>query len=212
MKPAVMGDTHNFRSDLEFSHSMHDAPWWEIVYRKFFPDFVTMQCVRKDGWRQRAGIDRVVHLGSGGSVEIDEKVRRKSFPDIALEFYHEGINQPGWACKDLKCEFIAYAIAPTHECFLLPVRPLQMAYQRYGEDWRTQYQVIRARNDGYWTLSVCVPRNVLFIGMNRVLYVRWDDNTPAIPANAASPRPKTVSTGHRSADYARQGDLFGGSG
>lgn len=204
-----MGETHQFQSDLEFSHSMHDAPWWEVVYRKFFTDFVSMQCVRDDGWRQRAGIDRVIHLGSGASIEVDEKVRRKSYPDIALEFEHEGIKQPGWVCKDLKCEFIAYAIAPTHECFLLPVRPLQMAYQRYGADWRSQYRVIRARNAGYWTLSVCVPRNVLFLGMNRALYARWDDDVPAKPVVIPPSRPKAVSSGHRTADYCRQGDLFG---
>ncbi len=76
---------HNFNSDLEYSHSQSDAPWWEEVYRQAFPNFAGMVCVRNDGWAQRGGIDRVITLTSGKTLTIDEKVRREVWPDILLE-------------------------------------------------------------------------------------------------------------------------------
>ena len=59
--------------------------WWTDVYRGAFPDLLSMTNVRKDGWAQRGGIDRVLTLSSGKTITVDEKVREKVWPDILLE-------------------------------------------------------------------------------------------------------------------------------
>jgi len=56
---------HDFNESLAFSQSCADAPWWIDVYRTAFPGLVSAVSVRKDGWAQRGGIDRVLTLKSG---------------------------------------------------------------------------------------------------------------------------------------------------
>jgi hypothetical protein len=78
---------HEFDERLAFSHGQSDQWWWEVVYRRAFPDMVSMVDLRADGWHQRAGRDRAVVLSSGRAVYVDEKVRNKSYRDIALEIH-----------------------------------------------------------------------------------------------------------------------------
>lgn len=63
--------------------------------------------------------------------------------------------------KPLAYDFIAYAYAPSGVCFLMPVVPLQRAWRQQGRDWIERYGQRRARNPGYVSVSVPVPRGVV---------------------------------------------------
>ncbi len=172
---------HNFDESLEKSQAQADAPWWEHVYRQAFPGFHSMQCIRKDGWAQRGGIDRIVSLKSGRQVTVDEKVREEDWPDILLERWSDRDRKvPGWIQKDLACEYIAYAFIPTRRCYLLPFLNLRKAWITHGRDWcrlaeskSDGFKIVNADNGNYWTESVAVPTEVLLAAINGSMAVEW---------------------------------------
>ena len=171
---------HDFAESLASSHAASDLPIWEEIYRSSFPGFVAMVDHREDGEHQRAGIDRSVILANSKQILVDEKVRGRNkitgkvYEDIALEYLsNEGRGVPGWVCKPLRADYIAYAIAPLGRCYLLPVMQLQLAWSRNGDLWRQQYRSVRAQNNGYVTVSVGVPVGVVFAEVGRALRVRF---------------------------------------
>lgn len=180
--------THDFKRSLEYSHSMSDEPFWDECYRGFFGErFMCSVDYRHNGSHQAAGIDRAVMLSDSSVVYVDEKVRARDFGDIALEYIsNDRRNTPGWVCKDLRCQYIAYAIYPTKTCYLLPVHQLQRAWTRYGKQWlalanacdvtagrRGKYSIVRARNNGYTTLSVGVPVDTIFNAIGNCMKTTW---------------------------------------
>ena len=174
-RDGLNGFVHNFDQCLRRSHSYAEAPWWGVVYRKAFQGIAAMVNVRGDGWAQRGGIDRVLTLQCGRTITIDEKVRDKDYGDILLERWSDRRQQkPGWIQKQLACEFIAYAVAPTQVCYLLPTLTLQRAWRDFGRDWINRYDPVIARNPGYETESVPVPVAVLFDAMTGAMTLRWE--------------------------------------
>jgi hypothetical protein len=180
---------HNFRESLERSESYADAGWWLEIYRLAFPGLLSSVSVRKDGWAQRGGIDRVLTLASGKTLTVDEKVREKDWPDILLEYWSDSERKvPGWVAKDLACDFIAYAFVPSETCHLLPFQTLRRAWQVNYKNWVRQYQKIEALNRGYVTVSVAVPTGVLLGALRDAMTVSWANaGRPAV--QAATPRP-----------------------
>lgn len=167
-----MSAVHDFTDSLAASHRASDLPIWEEIYRKSFPDFLAMVDHRQDGEHQRAGIDRSVILENSKQILIDEKIRWKPYPDIAVEYLsNDRTGAPGWACKPLRADYIAYAIAPLGMCYLLPVIQLQQAWRRKGEIWKASCFIVRAPNRGYTTLSAAVPVHELFSEIGRALRV-----------------------------------------
>jgi len=175
---------HDFATSLAKSHAQEGAEWWPRVYREAFPNLVTLASVRQDGWAQRGGIDRVLTLGSGKTLTVDEKVRYKDYNDVALEYWSVWRNgkgvTPGWVAKDLACDYIAYAWVPTERCLLLPFQELRRAWKKHAREWvdlgqraSAGFYVARAENDGYQTHSVCVPERVLLDAIRDCLTVRW---------------------------------------
>ena len=132
------------------------------MYRRAFPKLASAVVVREDGWAQRGGVDRVLTLECGRTYTVDEKVRTEDWPDILLERWSDEERRvPGWVQKPLACDFIAYAFAPSGVCYLLPVAPLQRAWRTNGRQWIELYGIRRARNVGYVSASVPVPKAVL---------------------------------------------------
>lgn len=170
----LLSAVHDFRDSLRKSAEQADNPIWESVYRKAFPTFDAMSCVRKDGWAQRGGIDRVVVLSSGRTLTVDEKVRDRDYGDILLEYWsNEQRKVPGWVAKDLACDYIAYAILPTKKCYLLPFQTLRKAWQENRKAWVQNYRRIEAQNSGYVTVSVGVPVPVLMGSLTKAMEVAW---------------------------------------
>jgi hypothetical protein len=172
---------NNFAADLAWSHGQSDQPFWEPVYRKAFPTLASCVNVPADGWQQRAGVDRVLVLSDSKTLYVDEKVRRKDRPDIALEIYSdERAKKKGWAIKPALSDFIAYAFLPTQTCFLLPFHLMQRALRDNWVTWtsnaeqsRLGFQQVRAQNPGYTTLSIAVPIMVLLDAMSDSMVVTW---------------------------------------
>jgi hypothetical protein len=166
---------HDFAQSLAASHAQADASWWLDVYRRAFPAMRAAVSVRDDGWAQRGGIDRVITLSSGRTITVDEKVREKDWPDILLERWSDEAREtPGWIQKPLACDFIAYAFIPSRTCYLLPTLTLQAAWRLYGREWIEKYRTVRAKNDGWVTASIPVPRDVLLSSLSDAMRVEWN--------------------------------------
>lgn len=178
---------HDFNKSLAASHAYADAPWWAQVYDRAFPGHL-MQDMRADGWWQRAGIDRMLHLANGTTVTVDEKVRETAWgDDFALEAFSEWYgrghrrNKPGWVAKPLACDYIAYAFLSLRRCYLLPTRELQRAWLEHRHEWWTlaadpaqrSYRFVDAKNRGYVTRSVAVPAAVVLDAIRDALLVAW---------------------------------------
>jgi len=167
-----MSAVHDFKDSLAASHSASDLPIWEEIYRKSFPDFLAMADHRQDGEHQRAGIDRSVILENSKQILVDEKIRWKPYPDIAVEYLsNDRTGAPGWACKPLRADYIAYAIAPLGMCYMLPVIQLQQAWARKGAHWKQTCFIVKAPNRGYTTYSAAVPVHELFAEIGRALRI-----------------------------------------
>ncbi|MGH2506919.1 MAG: hypothetical protein ACRESI_08115 [Gammaproteobacteria bacterium] len=177
-----MSSVHTFRRSLERSHSASDLPIWLEIYRKAFPDMVACVDHRQDGEHQRSGIDRSLTLANSKQVLIDEKVRFKAYPDIALEYWSDrdrGI--PGWVCKPLRADYICYAIAPIGQAYLLPVLQLQAAWRRHSEEWIKRFSpAINAINQDYVTVSCGVPVNVLFVAIGACFRIQFTPQREAV--------------------------------
>ena len=165
---------NEFNTDLAFSHSAEDSEIWPTIYSKAFPRFKAMTNTRDDGQLQRAGIDRTIVLASGKAIYVDEKVRRKDYGDILVEYVsNDRKNTPGWGEKPLFCDFIAYAILPSRKCFILPVIQLQTAWAEHKNEWLEKYGIRKAVNTGYNTLNCPVLINVLFKAIGQALRVDY---------------------------------------
>lgn len=178
---------HEFNRSLARSHAAEDLPVWGEVYRKAFPGLVAMPSHRSNGEHQAAGIDRSIIRENGKQILIDEKVRfrnektRKVYDDIALEFLaDEQRKKPGWVCKPLRADYIAYLIAPLGVCHLLPVEQLQQAWRSNETNWIKEYGVIRSENQSsdslrkWTTISCCVPPTVLYPEIGKCLRIYFD--------------------------------------
>ncbi len=173
-----MGTIHNFSDSLKRSQSCADAPWWDEVYRKAFHNLEASVNVRNDGWAQRGGIDRVLTLSSGKTINIDEKVRESDWPDILLEYWSSKENKiPGWVAKDLATDYIAYAFKPSRRCYLIPFQPLRSVWRKHHTEWIEKYPIVEADNGTYTTVSVAVPIKVLQDALADVMLVTWETTT-----------------------------------
>jgi hypothetical protein len=139
-----------------------------------------MHDLRTDGWAQRAGIDRLIVLDSGKTLNIDEKVRDRDYGDFCAEYWSDFERRtPGWIAKDSATDFIAYAVLPTQTCVLVPFQPLRLAWRKNRVSWVRKYQRIEADNGGYVTVSVGIPFSVLHAAIADCLTVRWSDESQA---------------------------------
>jgi hypothetical protein len=165
---------HDFHERLRFSEACSDEPFWEAVYREAFPNLVSHMLCSGDTTSQRMGIDRLLMLGSGQELRIDEKKRGREYGDFLLEYLsNDHTGAPGWIEKDLFIDYLAYAFMPSQKVYLLPWQMLRRAWMIHGETWKQRgedqepgYRIVSASNPGYRTWSVAVPINVLYRSMN----------------------------------------------
>lgn len=170
---------HDFRESLEQSQEANDLPIWREMYQQAFPSMVAMVDHRQDGEHQRAGIDRSVILANSKQILIDEKVRFKAYDDICLEVWSDkGRRVPGWVAKPLRCDYIAYAVAPLGKGYLLPTVQLQSAWAKHGEQWSNEYfhpEAYNKRGESEWvTENVAVPVPVLFKAIGGCLRLTFE--------------------------------------
>ena len=172
---------HSFSESLKNSHKASDLPLWEETYRKAFFNFQTMVDHRQNGEHQKAGIDRSIILENSKQILIDEKVRGRNkdngkvYTDILLEFLSDRDRCiPGWVCKPLRADYIAYAIGPLGICYLLPVPQLQAAWRKYGAIWKNVLPIIKSFNTDWVTLSVAIEVPKLFSAIGEQLRITFN--------------------------------------
>lgn len=178
----MKANIHQFNESLEASHRYSDLPFWKECYEKAFaPHFATMVDHRENGYWQKLGIDRTIVLNTSKTIAVDEKVRYKDFGDIALEYLsNDRTDAPGWVCKPLLADYIAYAVLPASMCYLLPVIQLQQVWLKHGTEWRKAadaksggFSNVAAHNSGYTTHSVAVPLRILFPAIGNALRISF---------------------------------------
>jgi len=153
---------NNFNEDLQYSFDKRDKPFWYKFYKKAFPTLMKLWNTEMNDKFQRMGIDTVVKLSNGKLIYIDEKKRREDYGDMLLERISNNVtNTPGWMEKDLSLDYIAYAVIPTETVYLYPWDLLKLAWNENKEQWIQIYPRIPAENEGYTTISVAVPFDVL---------------------------------------------------
>lgn len=163
---------NNFKEDLEFSHKAEDLSIWAEIYNNAFPGNHGFTNERENGQVQYLGIDRTVILSSGKAIYIDEKVRRKNYGDILLEYIsNDKTKSKGWAEKPLFCDYISYAILENGMCYLLPVPQLQKVWLENKDKWLKLYGTKTAPNQYYNTLNCPIPIDVLFPAIGKSLRI-----------------------------------------
>jgi len=181
MGERVVSEYYDFQKCLDMSHDAEDYPFWEQVYREAFPGVVAIVSHRADSLWQRSGVDRSITLGTSKQILVDEKIRGRNkitgkvYNDIALEYIsNDRQGSPGWVCKPLLCDYIAYAIAPIGKCYLLPVIQLQSAWVRNKDEWLSRHGQRAAQNKSYKTFFCPVPVNVLFPAIGCELRISFE--------------------------------------
>jgi len=159
--------THDFDTSLAYSEVSSDEYFWDAVYRKAFPNMVNHMLASGDTQSQRMGIDRVIILSNGQVIKIDEKKRKELYKDILLEYISVDTTcAPGWIEKDLAIDYLAYAFMPTKTVYLFSWSLLRRAWEHYKKQWIETYPRITAQNNGYKTISVAVPIDVVTKAVN----------------------------------------------
>ena len=157
---------HNFEKSNAFA-GQHEL-YAERLYRKMFPG----DCeIIRDRARQRAGAD--VRINSNGRViHIEEKIRKKKYPDFFLEYFSaKEYDTPGWIEKDLLCDYLSYICTEDGCVDILPFALLRHAWKRKGNEWKTVYGEVHVHNYGpntrYTTVGVCVPKQIVWSEISR---------------------------------------------
>lgn len=162
-----------------------DADWWKTIYVKAFPEYVSHEVVR-DVARQKLGIDHVLTLNNGATLNIDVKTRAKYRDDILLEVWSsKEHHRPGWLRQSLHCHYIAYA-SPTNGCVLLvPFHLMRLVYEKNKNRWaqeakagNTGLREVRADNGTYTTVSVAVPLVDFMHELTKAMTVWLDESEP----------------------------------
>lgn len=172
--------THSVMESLRRDdYQSRSFPWTQVYHRKW-PDLVKIVDCFDDRALQKAGVDRIIQLASR-EIRIDEKLRQVDYGDICLEYWAAREQRlPGWVnSPDAQVDFIAYGIIPSQQVYFIPFDLLRRAWLENGADWVKGYKEIKAVNRGksgntFTTVSVGVPRDVLFQALLRVSVSRMD--------------------------------------
>jgi len=149
---------HDFKERLAWSMTQSHEPFWDAVYRKAFPNLSNHMPCLTDTPSQRMGIDRIIHLGNGLTLAVDEKKRDKDYRDFFLELVsNDKTGALGWIEKDLAIDYLAYAFMPSKRCYLFPWPMLRRAWLHYKPEWTKKYKPLPVPNNGYNTIGIAVP-------------------------------------------------------
>jgi hypothetical protein len=161
--------TNIFSADITYSNKHKN--FWKLAYHKAFRLTKNIEDKSQDMKAQALGIDTIIHLPFGGEIFIDEKMRRKNYGDILIEYIsNDQKNTKGWVEKELKIDFIGYAIEDSREVFFIPFKELQKLWFSNKEEWIKRYKTKQAKNEFYNTLNCPVPLHEL--KSLRIIYVK----------------------------------------
>lgn len=162
-----------------------DAEWWATIYTRAFADYVSHEVVT-DIKRQKLGIDHVVSLNNGATLNIDVKSRAKYRDDVLLEVWSsKEQRKPGWLRQSLHCHYIAYSTPSQGLVVLVPFHLMRRAYEQNKQHWATEtanpgsgVMTVNAQNVGYTTVSVAVPWDEFMRALQNAMKVWLDATEP----------------------------------
>lgn len=148
---------NDFDTDLKWSLDTRDDDFLNEFYIKKFPHIERIENVESLEL-QKKGIDKIFHIAGGKTIFIDEKKRRKAWPDIALEEYSDYEKRKiGWMSKGKYTDYIMYIFIPTQTIYILPFLLLQSSWLKNYKKWAMMYKFIYAKNKNYTTRSLAIP-------------------------------------------------------
>ncbi len=153
---------HDFKERLAFSEQHQHDDFWIAIYKKAFRNMVSQMSCYGDNQSQRLGIDRIIHLSSGKTLNIEEKLRETVYDDICLEYLsNDRTGAIGWIEKELLTDYFAYAFLPIKKVYLFPWVMLQRAWFNKKHEWLSFFKCNTADNKTYKTHFVSIPINIL---------------------------------------------------
>ena len=171
--PRIQPAPRDFATDLATSQSEEHAQFWNRAFYAGFPGLACWIENRGDNVAQRRGVDAVLHFDNDTVLRVDMKADTHEPRNYFLEYVSADTTRaPGWICKSLACDYIAYGFLNHGRCDFLPWRPLSLAWQRYGRKWREQYGEKVVRNRTYNAHGVAVPVPVVRAAMLQVMQVQ----------------------------------------
>jgi len=162
----------NFATDLEFSLDSRSDIALNNLYYEAFPHLEKIRIV-EDLTMQKRGIDKILILKSGKEILIDEKKRRKNYPDILIEEYSDfDRRKVGWMGRGKYTDYIVYVVMPTMKVYFLPFLLLQKAWLKHYEEWLAEYGRKFAENKNYTTSNIPIPTEVLLDSIRSEMYLK----------------------------------------
>jgi len=150
---------HNFAADLDRENVEAQAPYWEHLYRQWFPDLIHMTIAPRGSLAQKQGIDRTLTLLDGTSVRTQEKIRYTARSDFLLEV--DSGHGTGCMLDLCQADFLCYLVKPNAIAYLWPVAALRKEWGIHGPAWLKQYPTRRANNVTYSSINLAIPLSAL---------------------------------------------------
>lgn len=165
-----MGKVHDFDINLFYSLDPEESDYLDSVYKQIFPGLKDIEFM-KTREEQRKGIDKKLHFENGATITFEEKKRRVAYDDILLEIWSVSEKRiEGWLYTS-HADYISYFIPSSQKLYILPLLLLRKAWARNQEQWTDQYRELRAKNEGYTTLSRAIPTRVLLPAIQREMEI-----------------------------------------
>ena len=158
--------------DEKLKYSLGQQQEFDIeLLKQYIPDSVSV--VKTNVEQDKKGIDYVVTLNGGATINIDAKTREPGCskywinkqPELALEIWSVKEKKIiGWTLNTkTQVDYILYTFA-REDCasfFLLPFQLLRKAFKQHGREWVNAYKSKLQKNKGYYSEAVFVPANVV---------------------------------------------------
>ena len=160
---------HRFKESLSWEQKTSRSNMVARGYAQMiYPEVIANTFWCKNG-RQHEGLDKILTLETGNEIRIEEKFRRRSYPDIALETWSNLESKvPGWCVKDIIADIVAYWMVPARKLYVFQSPHLRRVLSENRTQWERQaenriggFRYADAPNEGYTTRSICVPIRVL---------------------------------------------------
>ncbi len=154
----------SFGEDLEFSKDPSLAEIMDTYYREFFSAYggvIEVEHV-EDIQEQRKGYDKVVKLETDQFFRIEEKFDRKiaKTGNFFIETWSDLNKKKGWIYTS-RSDYIAYHNVGLGITYMLPTPTLRRAWKENEAVWRDSYREVFVPNDGWTSMGLLVPIQVL---------------------------------------------------
>lgn len=185
-----MSQVHDFKEDHAESEAMARLPFWGKVFSQIYPNHTAWEYIT-DPRVQQAGADYRFTLPTGTAL-LEVKVRKTFYRELALETVsvNDGkIATPGWAVKQLVCDKLAYVYPARGFGFAWDWAEFSKAFQTHWEEWDAKFPTKPAKNNGYQSYNLMVPREVLD-KVCRIQYLEFDPydlDQRTVPLQKAAP-------------------------